>query len=150
MDKVLVTLNHSLSVRLWVVPGFIRRGVLYDDADVLDALRIMLTIKSVVYDALQRAYVKVKQFESSGASVYCALPRHPPSFWGYNATPCALYSLLAIGKMRLKFHGVPTSLLMGMMWNVIVPEKCPRCDETDEWALDGERILCYGCSYSMY
>ena len=151
MDIVLMTLtpcreNNKVKVLFWIVPSFVRRGMCYDDLDILNAVRVMLTIKSVVNDDLQRQYRKRKRFDTSGA-----LPRQCPSFWGPNAQPCTLYTLLASGRLRASLGDlVSMPEIFSLVWNVIVPERCPRCDEVDIWALLSERTaLCYGCNFTV-
>jgi hypothetical protein len=153
-DAVVVTMipgSTQTSVHLWVVPAFARRGLCYDDVDILNALRVMLTIKVVLYNAIELPYKRMKRLEASGASCYVALPAYPPSFWGHNARPCVLYTLLAAGRMRTWLEDVLTlPQLFRLMWNVIVPERCPRCDDADFWALESEHTaLCYGCSFTL-
>jgi hypothetical protein len=153
-DVVLATfiLKDTLtSLHLWVVPAFARRGLYYEDTDILNALRIMLTMKGVLYSALDGPYKKIKRFEASGASCYVALPSYTPSFWGHNARPCVLYTLLAAGRMRAWLGDIMTTpQLFRLLWNVIVPERCPRCDDDEFWTLESEnRALCYGCSFRL-
>lgn len=156
-DVVLVTLIPQASVtavvrlRIWIIPAFARRGLQNEDSDILETLRIMLTIKEVLFTTLEVPYKRIKQLEKSGASVFTALPRYTPSFWGHNAQPCVLYTLLAAGRMRVWLGDICTiPQLMCLLWNVIVPERCPRCDDADFWTLESEhRALCYGCNYTV-
>lgn len=153
-DAVVATVipqGTGVHLSLWVVPEFARRGLNYDDTDILEALRAMLTIKSMLYNALERPYKRIKRLEASGASCYVALPSATPTFWGSNACPCVFYTLLAAGRMRTWMGDIlVVPQLFYLLWHVIVPERCPRCDDDEFWTLENEHTaLCYGCNFRV-
>lgn len=151
-DDVLVTMREDavtkrILVNLWMIPAFARSPLAGDDRDILSAVRLMLTLQCVLHETVILPYRRAQRFEASGASSYVALPSRVVPRQLNMKCPCVIYTLLAGAYMWGLFGGTFTkSEMMKIIWNVEVPPLCPKCHDSDSWAVTSEhQATCYSC-----
>ena len=134
-------------VTLYVVPGFARQPLWGDDAEVLATTRLFLTLKPNMEHLFLEPFSRVKRLEAAGGTCYMGLPKRLCTLDFLD--PVALYTMLCLSLFSEEL-GVSTTALCRFLWNVVVPDACPRCDGIDTWALRSPALaVCHVCGNAV-